>query len=236
MIGSQPRTGRRKSSLSLPVCNGAAAPPAARDPGAAHDPGRHTVLPVLVFCAVSLLQPRGMHANEAQHQLFSEDGYRIAEFRATVPCSVPGATTVGTADVARLLDKYGAQIVLIDVLPQAPRPEKLPTTSLWLPPARNNIPASIWLPNVGYGRLSDALSQYYRSNLEAATNGEFDRPIVVYCLADCWMSWNAAKRAAEYGYTQVYWYPEGTTDWEAAGLPVARSTPVPLQPRVPSQR
>jgi hypothetical protein len=30
-----------------------------------------------------------------------------------------------------------------------------------------------------------------------------------YCLADCWMSWNAAKRALSLGYSNVAWYREG---------------------------
>ena len=40
------------------------------------------------------------------------------------------------------------------------------------------------------------------------------------------MSWNAAKRAAGWGYTKVHWYPDGTTAWEAAGLPVKKSQPI----------
>ena len=33
----------------------------------------------------------------------------------------------------------------------------------------------------------------------SATAGIHGRPIVFYCLADCWMSWNAAKGAASWG-------------------------------------
>lgn len=164
-----------------------------------------------------------------QARFFSADGYRIAEFRAPVPCCVPGAHTVDTNDLVNLLDQYGKTVVLIDVLPTPPRPKQLPATTLWLPPRRNNIPDTVWLPNVGYGRLSEELKQYFRTNLERVTDSRLDRPLVIYCLAECWMSWNAAKRAAEYGYTQVYWYPEGTTAWEKAGLPVARSKPVPIR-------
>ncbi|MEM7239896.1 MAG: PQQ-dependent catabolism-associated CXXCW motif protein, partial [Pseudomonadota bacterium] len=40
---------------------------------------------------------------------------------------------------------------------------------------------------------------------------------LVFCLAGCWMSWNAAKRALEYGYTDVYWYPDGTDGWDFSG-------------------
>ena len=42
--------------------------------------------------------------------------------------------------------------------------------------------------------------------------------VVIYCLADCWMSWNAAKRILAYGYSNVAWYPEGTDGWERTGL------------------
>jgi PQQ-dependent catabolism-associated CXXCW motif protein len=46
-------------------------------------------------------------------------------------------------------------------------------------------------------------------------------------MADCWMSWNAAKRALELGHKAVVWYPEGTDGWSEAGLPLAPATAVP---------
>ena len=51
--------------------------------------------------------------------------------------------------------------------------------------------------------------------------------LVFYCQEDCWMSWNAAKRALSYGYRNVAWYPEGTDGWQRADLPVADSQPQP---------
>ena len=51
--------------------------------------------------------------------------------------------------------------------------------------------------------------------------------LVIYCLADCWMSWNAAKRALAYGYTNVAWYPDGTDGWERAKLPTSEAQPEP---------
>ena len=39
------------------------------------------------------------------------------------------------------------------------------------------------------------------------------------------MSWNAAKRAAEWGWRQVLWYRDGTDGWEAAGLPIQELHP-----------
>ena len=46
--------------------------------------------------------------------------------------------------------------------------------------------------------------------------------LLFFCLADCWMSWNAAKRAQEYGYTSVLWYPEGTDGWRFEDWPVEK--------------
>lgn len=123
-------------------------------------------------------------------------------------------------------------VVLIDVLPAPLKPKDRPANLLWLPPARYNIPGSHWLANVGYGILSSELERYFKENLERLSNGDKGSKIVLYCLADCWMSWNAAKRAAtEYGYTRILWYPEGTTGWEGAGLPLEKSIPVPMESR-----
>jgi len=66
---------------------------------------------------------------------------------------------------------------------------------------------------------------YFRKNLERVTAGDRNRPLVFYCFVDCWMSWNAAKRALEFGYVRVIWYPDGTDGWTG---PLAASTPVPL--------
>jgi PQQ-dependent catabolism-associated CXXCW motif protein len=59
------------------------------------------------------------------------------------------------------------------------------------------------------------------------THDQLDQPIVIYCLADCWMSWNAVKRAASYGYTKLYWYRDGTDGWSDAGLPVEPAREIP---------
>ena len=69
--------------------------------------------------------------------------------------------------------------------------------------------------DIGRGSLSSELEGYFRRHLEAATKGSRDKPVVFYCLADCWMSWNAAKRAASWGYKQIYWYPDGINGWDA---------------------
>jgi PQQ-dependent catabolism-associated CXXCW motif protein len=164
-----------------------------------------------------------------QTLFFSSDGYRIDRFRDQVPDGVPGARTIHTAELRQLTESAATRPLLIDVLPSPPRPANLAPNALWLPPVRRNIPGSVWLPNVGYGRLSDDLEGYFRGNLGRLTGKDPARILVIYCLADCWMSWNAARRAAEYGYRRVYWYPEGTDGWERAGLPLVAATPIPMR-------
>ncbi len=160
-------------------------------------------------------------------ELFSAEGYRISQIHSPVPDSVPNGNTLSTWQVEELLQN--PSILLIDVLPAPVKPRDRPPGLLWLTPSRENIPGSVWLPNVGFGALSEELEQYFRSNLDKLSAHDKSRKIIIYCLADCWMSWNAAKRATSYGYSQIYWYPEGTTGWEAAGLPLENNKPVPME-------
>lgn len=154
-------------------------------------------------------------------------GYRMDQYRGPTPTTIAGGTVLGTAEVQALLQQPGT--ILIDVLPQKKRPESLPADTLWLPQTRFNIPGSVWLPDVGRGALNEPVEAYFKSNLERLTGADRNRRIVIYCLARCWMSWNAAKRAIEYGYSSVYWYPGGTDDWTAAGLQTMESQPVPME-------
>lgn len=165
---------------------------------------------------------------DGQTSFFSADGYRISDFRAPVPGTVPGGTTVHTDTVISMLDNRQTAPLLIDVMPSPPKPKNLSPTALWLPTPRQHIPNSVWLPNVGHGRLSDELDDYFRRQLERLTQGDTSRPLVFYCQADCWMSWNATQRAAAYGYQNALWYPEGNDGWQAAGLPLETANPVPM--------
>ena len=159
----------------------------------------------------------------AQDAVPEPEGYRLQDDRAAGPATLRGATVVSTAEVEAL----AGEAVLIDVLPRPPRPKALSEKAVWRPRPRSNIPGTIWLPNTGFGILPITVEAYFQKNLEALSGGERARKLVFYCLADCWMSWNAAKRALSYGYSQVYWYPEGTDGWSAAGLPLEASEPVP---------
>ncbi len=158
-------------------------------------------------------------------------GYRLADYRAPVPASLAGARVVSTAELQALA--AGGAARLIDVLPAPREPANRPAGSVWRPAPRDNIPGSVWLPNVGYGELSAEFETWFRDNLARITDGDRARPIVFYCKANCWMSWNAAKRALADGYGQVVWYPDGTDGWRAAGLPLVAAEPVPMPDFLP---
>jgi len=154
------------------------------------------------------------------------EGFRMEAYRAPVPATLRGATTVDTAELEALLETETP--VLIDVLPAPRPPADRAGARIWRPAPRANIPGSVWLPNVGYGELSSEFAAYFEDHLARLTAGDRSRRLVIYCQADCWMSWNAAKRAIESGYDNVVWYPEGTDGWAAAGLPLAPAEPVPM--------
>jgi PQQ-dependent catabolism-associated CXXCW motif protein len=153
------------------------------------------------------------------------DGFQNDDYRSTTPLTFNGRPALETPAAVRLW-KSG-EALFIDTLPRPPRPTGLPEGTIWRPKPRDDIPGSIWLPDTGYGALAPVMEDYFRSALDAATKGDHTKLLVFYCLADCWMSWNAAKRARTFGYTHVEWYRDGTDGWQAAGLPLEPRTPVP---------
>ncbi len=161
----------------------------------------------------------------ARAQTLEPEGYRLDDYRAPTPETVPGGVVIDTEAAYQLWQAGGA--IWVDVLPAPRRPENLPPQALWMPVPRRNIPGSLWLPDVGRGALNPELEAYFRTHLEDATDGVHNRQIVFYCLAECWMSWNATKRAAAWGYTNLYWYRDGIDAWEAARLPTADAEPAP---------
>jgi PQQ-dependent catabolism-associated CXXCW motif protein len=152
------------------------------------------------------------------------DSYRQSDYRAPTPASLKGARVLTTEEAAAMWRAAGA--AFIDVLPQPPRPAGLPADAVWREKPRFDIPGSLWLPDTGYGELAPVMLDYFRRGLDRALSAG-PRPLVFYCLKDCWMSWNAARRALGLGYSNVAWYPEGADGWAAAGLPLEKRTPEP---------
>ena len=164
----------------------------------------------------------------AQALVPEPDGYRTQDYRTPTPATLSGARTITTAQ-AHAVWKSG-EAVFIDVLPHPPRPANLPAGTIWRERERLDIPGSLWLPDTGYGELAPAMEAYFRGGLERATGGDRDRLLVIYCQRDCWMSWNAGKRALALGYRNVAWYPDGTEGWQEAELPLEQAVPAPGRP------
>lgn len=144
--------------------------------------------------------------------------YRMDEYRAPVPETLSGARVVTTKETEALWRHK--QAVFLDVMPDTPKPANLPAGTIWRDKTRKDIPGSIWLANVGYGALNQAQEDFFRNALIKYTGNDRSQNILFYCMTDCWMSWNAAKRALGWGYTSVLWYPLGADGWEQAGLPL----------------
>ncbi len=158
-----------------------------------------------------------------------ETGYRIEHYRAPVPDEAPGSTRVWVDDVERLVAEQS--VILLDVMAATGLGPDAKTGRWRISKPREHIPGSVWLPDVGKGRLDRRLETYFRRNLRRLTNGDPSRAILIYCQADCWMSWNAVKRAAEFGYTNLYWFAEGTDGWKDWDGRLVPAKPVSLEPR-----
>jgi len=151
--------------------------------------------------------------------------YRTDAYRAPVPASLQGARVIDTEAAEALWREKAA--IFIDVLPRPVKPENLPANVIWREPPHKSIPGAVWLANTGYGVVPKPLLEKFRSRLETLTGGDRAKALVFFCLRDCWMSWNAAKRAVAWGYGSVIWFPEGIDGWSDALLPLELITPEP---------
>ena len=150
--------------------------------------------------AISAVLALAVVASRCDAQAVAEpEHYRTEDYRAPTPATLRGAQVITTAQAE----------------------------TIWREKQRLNIPGSTWLADTGYGELSAAVEDYLRRGLERITGGDRAKLLVIYCLRDCWMSWNVAKRAISWGYSNVAWYADGTDGWQDAGLPLSEAAPAP---------
>lgn len=195
---------------------------------------RATLTAIAAIAALFLLSLSSTQSFAEEPSLFDPDtGFRMSRFRSPVTEEVPGATRISYDDVVELVKSKNA--VLLDVM-AAEGGGADPETGRWrIVKPRQHIPGSHWLPDVGKGVLNAGLEAYFKTNLERLTGGDKSRPLVIYCVADCWMGWNATKRAVGYGYTAVHWYPEGTDGWRDWDGNMAPASPVAMEPNQAQQ-
>lgn len=179
---------------------------------------RRLLRPTLAVLSLSLW----LAGAQAQPPLFSADGYRIDLYRSPTPHQLQDATIVDTAALQTLLEQ-SPRPLLIDVY----RRQWLQGRFIEDQP-HENLPGSHWLANTGDGELTVQWQEYFAGNLKKLTGGDPTQPLVFYCRSDCWLSWNAVKRAATLGYKSLYWYRDGLDAWQAASLPVTAARPEPF--------
>ena len=117
------------------------------------------------------------------------------------PLTIPGARTISTGELHNAL-RDNRRLLLVDVL-DAPH--------AGLPGARRYPGVGMPVPSSDLGGL-----------LDKDTGGDKTYPVVFYCQGpQCWESYNAALRARDAGYTNIYWYRGGLEAWAMANLPAS---------------
>ena len=153
-------------------------------------------------------------AGAAQAQVPEPPSFHGEPYRSETPATLAGAQVIDAAEAMRL---HGQGVPFIDVLPRQARPEGLPEGTLWNAPPHLSIPGAIWLYDTGYDRLAPAEQARLAEGLARLSGGDKAAPLVIFCKRDCWMSWNAAKRAVALGYRGVIWFPDGVEGWQEQG-------------------
>ncbi|CAN5283732.1 PQQ-dependent catabolism-associated CXXCW motif protein [soil metagenome] len=172
--------------------------------------------------AALVLAQTGASAQAPDEVLFGADGYRIGHYRAPVSAAPEGIGRIAPAAVAQL--RADRDVVLIDVLPAEGGHRE--AHGRWrLARDRPTIPGAHWFPESGRGVLAPDIGPWFEQGVARLTGGKKRRMIVTFCLADCWMSWNAARRLRASGYSNVWWLAEGTDGWRDLGLPLTSVLP-----------
>jgi TolB-like protein/tetratricopeptide (TPR) repeat protein len=142
------------------------------------------------------------HAEEDAITGLVPDGVLHSRYEAPTPTTVPGAQTIRTLEVARLVVQR--QVLVLDATRGG-----------------RSIPGAIGLWGAGVGgNTSDEFQTQLGCKIQQLTSGDRNVPLVA-------MGWNSeryqgrnlALRLVALGYTNVYWYRGGREAWEVAGLP-----------------
>ena len=144
------------------------------------------------------------HADEdADAGLVSDDALHT-DYETPTPTTVPGARTIRTPDLTKLLELR--------------KPLVLDTFDLG-----RSVPGAIglWAAGIG-GSMTDEYQERLGRKLQQLTGGDRTVPIVTVGFnSERHQGRNLALRLAALGYTEVYWYRGGREAWQAAGLPDA---------------
>lgn len=162
-------------------------------------------------------------AQPADEAPFDAAGFRRARYRAPVDRDPAPARVLPLDQALRL--RPGHDALFLDVLP-AEGARRDPASGQWPgAPAHSTIPGARWFPEVGRGPPDERLWAGFVAAVARVRRRHPRWPLVVFCRADCWMSWNAARRLAQTGLDGVYWLAEGIDGWHDRGRPLAPAVP-----------
>jgi PQQ-dependent catabolism-associated CXXCW motif protein len=164
----------------------------------------------MILMAGSRAYAQGLADEDRDWQVQPPEVLRQAPYSAPTPLRIPGGKVVRTADLL-LMTQTSPPPVLIDVAAGE---------------GHETLPGAVWIPGTGRGdNFIDTIQAELNVLLSGLTGGNRDRALVFFCVnSQCWLSFNAARRAIAAGYRDVYWYRGGYAAWKAAGLPL-----VPIQ-------
>ncbi|MDB5773127.1 MAG: sulfurtransferase [Burkholderia sp.] len=135
-----------------------------------------------------------------------DEQYRyIASLGILTPATLPGATVVGAAEVAKLI---GSGVTPVDT--RTPKEFE-----------NEHINGSIHAPYIERS-LKDRDFDPKLDDYTAILKLPKDKPLIFFCNGpECWKSYKASKIAVENGFRQVYWYRKGMPEWREKAMPVA---------------
>lgn len=162
-------------------------------------------------------------ADPGPADLFDPAGFRRARYRAPVDRAPTPAAVLPLARALAL--RPGRDALFLDVLPAAGA-RRDPASGAWPgAPPHQTVPGARWFPEVGRAAPDPVLWAGLLAAVRAVQARHPRWPVVVFCRADCWMSWNAARRLALAGVPRVAWFAEGIDGWHDARRPLAPAAP-----------
>lgn len=183
--------------VAMSFCGrGAAATIAAKDVSACH-PGKDPPAALSATKAgspVSGAQPAGGVWSGGLH----------AAIHGLTPPTLAGTTTVSAAEARCLMETLGKTMVVVSVIG-----------------GDEQLPGFVDAVGGHSGVEDAAADEKIKQVLAKATGGDKARPLLFYCASvECYMSYNAAIRAARLGYSRIYWLRAGLQGWQEAGYPL----------------
>jgi rhodanese-related sulfurtransferase len=120
----------------------------------------------------------------------------------STPPTIPGAATVSAREAKCIIETLGYRIVVLAAVHDSRR----------LPGARD-------VDWANSGGPEDSNQVPFAAMLSRVTNGDRQRPLLIYCHNEnCPLSSVVVRRAVAAGYSVVFWMRQGIDGWSRAGF------------------